>query len=39
VERDAQMNYWHAVYGNAAAYAQLLFATGTLTPDRAEDLQ
>jgi outer membrane protein TolC len=38
-ERDAQMNYWHAVYGNAAAYAQLLFATGTLTPDRAEDLQ
>ena len=38
-ERLAQTNYWHAVYGNAVAYAQLLFATGTLTPDAAEDLQ
>ena len=38
-ERQAQTNYWHAVYGNAVAYAQLLFATGTLTPDAAEDLQ
>lgn len=38
-EREAQMNYWHAVYGNSLAYAQLMFATGTLTPDAAEDLQ
>ena len=38
-ERQAQTTYWHAVYGNAEAYAQLLFATGTLTPDAAEDLQ
>lgn len=38
-EREAQVNYWHAVYGNTMAYAQQLFATGTLTPDAAEDLQ
>ena len=38
-EREAQTNYWHAVYGNTLAYAQQLFATGTLTPDAAEDLQ
>jgi outer membrane protein len=38
-ERQAQTNYWHAVYGNTVAYAQLLFATGTLTPDAAEVLQ
>jgi outer membrane protein TolC len=38
-ERQSQTNYWHAVYGNAVAYAQLLFATGTLTPDAAEELQ
>lgn len=38
-EREAQMNYWHAVYGNTMAYAQQLFATGTLTPDAAEELQ
>jgi outer membrane protein TolC len=38
-EREAQTSYWHAVYGNTMAYAQLLFATGTLTPDAAEDLQ
>jgi outer membrane protein TolC len=38
-ERQSQTNYWHAVYGNATAYAQLLFATGTLTPDAAEELQ
>jgi outer membrane protein TolC len=38
-EREAQTNYWHAVYGNTMAYAQLLFATGTLTPDAAEELQ
>ncbi len=39
VERQAQTNYWRAVFGNAVAYAELLFATGTLTPDAAEDLQ
>ncbi len=38
-ERQSQSNYWHAVYGNALAYAELLYATGTLTPDAAEDLQ
>ena len=38
-ERQSQSSYWHAVYGNATAYAELLYATGTLTPDAAEDLQ
>ena len=38
-ERQAQCNYWRTVYGNTMAYAQLLFATGTLTPEAAEALQ
>jgi hypothetical protein len=38
-ERQSQSNYWHAVYGNAMAYAELLYATGTLIPDAAEELQ
>ncbi|MGB6782996.1 MAG: TolC family protein [Terracidiphilus sp.] len=38
-ERQSQTNYWQAVYGNAVAYAQLLYAQGTLTPDAAEGLQ
>ncbi len=38
-ERQSQANYWRAVYGNATAYAELLYATGTLTPDAAEGLQ
>jgi outer membrane protein TolC len=38
-ERESQSNYWRSVYGNASAYAELLFATGTLTPDAAEELQ
>lgn len=38
-ERQAQTNYWRAVYGNTVAYAGTLFATGTLTPEAAEDLQ
>ena len=38
-ERESQSNYWHAVYGNAMAYSELLYATGTLTPDAAEELQ
>jgi len=38
-ERQSQSNFWHAVYGNAMAYSELLYATGTLTPDAAEELQ
>ena len=38
-ERQSQSDYWHAVYGNAMAYSELLYATGTLTPDAAEELQ
>ncbi len=38
-ERQSQSNYWQAVYGNAMAYTELLYATGTLTPDAAEELQ
>ncbi len=38
-ERESQSNYWRAVYGNAMAYSELLYATGTLTPDAAEELQ
>ena len=38
-ERQSRFNYWHAVYANAMAYSELLFATGTLTPDAAEELQ
>lgn len=38
-ERQSQTNYWHAVYGNALAYTEVLYATGTLTPDAAEELQ
>ena len=38
-ERQSQSNYWHAVYGNAMAYSELSYATGTLTPDAAEELQ
>jgi len=38
-ERESQSSYWHAAYGNVMAYAQLLFAEGTLTPDAAEEMQ
>jgi outer membrane protein TolC len=38
-ERQSQSSYWHAVYGNALAYAEVLYTTGTLTPDAAEELQ
>jgi outer membrane protein TolC len=38
-ERESQSNYWHSVYGNAMAYGELLYATGKLTPDAAEELQ
>jgi outer membrane protein TolC len=38
-ERQSQSSYWHAVYGNAMAFTEVLYATGTLTPDAAEALQ
>jgi outer membrane protein TolC len=38
-ERQSQSMYWKAVYGNTMAYTELLYTTGTLTPDVAEDLQ
>jgi outer membrane protein len=38
-ERRSQNDYWRAAYGNSVAYAQLLYATGQLTPDSAENLQ
>lgn len=38
-ERRSQNDYWRAVYGNTVAYAELMYATGTLTPDSAENLQ
>ena len=38
-ERQSQSSYWHAVYGNAMAYSELLYAIGALTPDTAEELQ
>lgn len=38
-ERQSQSNYWHAVYANAIAHSELLFAIGTLTPDAAEEMQ
>jgi outer membrane protein len=37
--RASQSSYWRAVYGNAMAYTQLLYAEGTLNPDAAEELQ
>lgn len=37
--RQSQSNYWRAAYGNTLAYAGLLYATGQLTPDSAENLQ
>jgi outer membrane protein TolC len=38
-EKQSQSTYWHAVYGNATSYAELLYATGKLTPEAAENLQ
>lgn len=38
-QRRSQNDYWRAVYGNTVAYADLLYATGTLTPDSVETLQ
>jgi outer membrane protein len=39
MQRQSQNNYWRAAYGNTVAYASLLYATGHLTPDTAENLQ
>ncbi len=38
-ERQSRVNYWHAVFQNTLTYANLRFATGTLTADSVEDLQ
>lgn len=38
-QRQSQNDYWHAACGNMVAYASLLYATGQLTPDSAENLQ
>lgn len=37
--RQASNQYWQAVHANALAYAENLFATGTLTPEATETLQ
>jgi len=38
-QRASQNNYWRAAWGNTVAYAELMYATGQLTPDSAEKLQ
>jgi outer membrane protein len=38
-QRRSQNDYWRAAYQNTVAYAELMYATGTLTPDSAENLQ
>ena len=38
-QRQSQTNYWRAAYDNTLAYAGLLYATGQLTPESAENLQ
>lgn len=38
-QRQSQNNYWRAACANTVAYAGLLYATGQLTPDSAENLQ
>jgi outer membrane protein len=37
-DRQSRLNYWHAVFQNTLTYANLRFATGTLTADSVEDL-
>ena len=37
--RQSQSSYWHSVYDNATAYAELLYASGTLTLDATKDFQ
>ena len=38
-QRLSRTSYWSAVFQNTLTYANLKFATGTLTPDSVEDLQ
>ena len=38
-DRQSRLNYWHAVFQNTLTYANLRFATGTLTADSVEALQ
>jgi outer membrane protein TolC len=38
-QRQSATNYWQAVFRNTLAWADLKFATGTLTPDHLKDLQ
>lgn len=38
-QRQSQNDYWRAAYANTVAYAGLLYATGQLTSDSAENLQ
>ena len=38
-QRQSQNDYWRAAYANTVAYAGLIYATGALTPDSAENLQ
>jgi outer membrane protein TolC len=38
-QRQSQNDYWRTAYGNTVAYAELLYATGNLTPESAENLQ
>lgn len=38
-QRRSQNDYWRAAYQNTVAYANLLYATGALTPNSAENLQ
>lgn len=38
-QRRSQTNYWQAVYNNDLRYADLQFATGTLSADSAGDIQ
>ena len=38
-QRQVQQSYWKAVYSNAMAYAQLLYAEGVLSPEAAEELE
>lgn len=38
-QRQSEASYWQAVYASTAAYAEQLYAIGTLTPEAAEVLQ
>jgi outer membrane protein TolC len=38
-QRQSRANYWQAVFQNTSTFANLKFATGTLTPSNVGDLQ